>query len=231
MKTIAVIPTYNERDNIRGITAAALANLPEGGEVLVVDDNSPDGTGDIADSLAAADSRVHVLHRTKKEGLGRAYIAGFAEALRLGADKIIEMDADFSHPVERLGALASSDADVTIGSRYVKGGKCEGWPLRRYLVSRLGGLFIRFMTGLKVNDPTGGFKCFTRRALENFDFSSVESMGYSFQFEMNYRMWKKGYSIKEIPITFTDRRAGVSKITPDIAKETLRLVFKLSRFK
>ena len=231
MKTIAVIPTYNERDNIRGITADALANLPEGGEVLVVDDNSPDGTGDIADSLAAADARVHVLHRTKKEGLGRAYIAGFAEALRLGADKIIEMDADFSHPVERLGALASSDADVTIGSRYVKGGKCEGWPLRRYLVSRLGGLFIRFMTGLKVNDPTGGFKCFTRRALENFDFSSVESMGYSFQFEMNYRMWKKGYSIKEIPITFTDRRAGVSKITPDIAKETLRLVFKLSRFK
>lgn len=231
MKAIVVIPTYNERDNIRQIVAAVLDNLPPESGVLIVDDNSPDGTGAIADELAAANGRVHVLHRQAKEGLGRAYIAGFAEALRLGADKIVEMDADFSHPPERLGALVASKADVAIGSRYVKGGKCEGWPFRRWLVSRLGGLYIRLMTGLPVKDPTGGFKCFSRKALEEFDFAAVESVGYSFQLEMNWRMWKAGRTIEELPIVFTDRRAGESKITPAIARETLRMVSKFSRFR
>lgn len=230
MKTIAVIPTYNEKENVREVARAALDKLPEGGEVLFVDDNSPDGTGRIIDEMKAAEPRIHVLHRAAKAGLGRAYVAGFAEALKLGADKIIEMDCDFSHPVEQLKALAAVDADIVIGSRYVKGGKCVGWPFKRWLVSRLGGLFIRMMTGLPVNDPTGGFKCFKREVLENFDFGAVESMGYSFQFEMNYRMWKAGRKMVEIPITFTERRAGKSKITAGIARETLAMVWKFRRF-
>lgn len=231
MKTVVVIPTYNEKENVREMAKAALENLPEGGEVLFVDDNSPDGTGRIIDELIEAEPRIHVLHRAAKAGLGRAYVAGFAEALKLGADKIIEMDCDFSHPADKLKDLAAADADIVIGSRYVKGGKCVGWPFKRWLVSRLGGIFIRLMTGLPVNDPTGGFKCFRREVLENFDFGAVESMGYSFQFEMNYRMWKAGRTIREIPITFTERRAGKSKITAGIARETLAMVWKFRRFR
>jgi dolichol-phosphate mannosyltransferase len=173
------------------------------------------------------------MHRKSKEGLGRAYVAGFAEALGLGATHVIEMDCDFSHDpadIKRmLSEMSAEDApDVVIGSRYVKGGKCVGWPFKRWFISRFGGLFIRMVLGVPVKDPTGGFKCFRRKALESLgDFSVIRSFGYSFQMEMNYRMAKFGMKLKEIPITFTERRAGVSKISGSIATETLKMVFKL----
>ena len=230
MKPIAVIPTYNEKENVEALAAAVLKNLPPEGGILFCDDNSPDGTGQIIDGLCAANPRIHVLHRERKEGLGRAYVAGFAKALEMGATHVIEMDCDFSHDpadVRRLlGAIA--DCDVAIGSRYVKGGRCVGWPFRRWFISRFGGLFIRFVMGTPVHDPTGGFKCFRREALERLgDFSCIRSFGYSFQMEMNYRMWKMGLRLKEIPITFAERRAGESKISGSIALETLKLVFKI----
>lgn len=233
MKPIVVIPTYNERENVETMAAAVLENLPPDGELLFLDDNSPDGTGVLIDGLCAKDSRVHVMHRKSKEGLGRAYVAGFAEALRLGATHVIEMDCDFSHDpadVKRMLAEMSAEnaPDVVIGSRYVKGGKCVGWPFKRWFISRFGGLFIRMVLGVPVKDPTGGFKCFRRKALESLgDFSGIKSFGYSFQMEMNYRMAQSGMKLKEIPITFTERRAGVSKISGSIATETLKMVFKL----
>jgi dolichol-phosphate mannosyltransferase len=232
--SIVIIPTYNECENIENIIRAVFA-LEHGFHILVIEDNSPDGTGAVIDSICARESRVHVMHREKKEGLGRAYVAGFAEALRMGATHVIEMDCDFSHDpkdVARLLAVLDADpakpADVAIGSRYVKGGKCVGWPFRRWLISRAGGIFIRFMLGTPVKDPTGGFKCFTRRALELLgDFSSIKSFGYSFQMEMNYRMWQSGLKLVEVPITFSERRAGASKISGSIAVESLKMVFKL----
>ena len=238
MKPVVVIPTYNERENVEAMAAAVLAVLPSEGQLLFLDDNSPDGTGAVIDSICAREARVHVMHREKKEGLGRAYVAGFAEALRMGATHVIEMDCDFSHDpkdVPRLLAAVTGrppyqegGADVAIGSRYVKGGKCVGWPFRRWLISRAGGIFIRFMLGVPVKDPTGGFKCFTRRALELLgDFSSIKSFGYSFQMEMNYRMWQAGLKLVEVPITFSERRAGASKISGSIAVESLKMVFKL----
>ena len=238
MKPIVVIPTYNERENVEAMAAAVLAHLPPEGMLLFLDDNSPDGTGEIIDRLCAGEPRIAVMHREKKDGLGRAYVAGFAKALEMGATHIIEMDCDFSHDpadVERLLAAVGgrSDSppgapDVVIGSRYVKGGRCVGWPFRRWFISRFGGIFIRIVMGTPVADPTGGFKCFTRAALERIgDFSSIRSFGYSFQMEMNYRMWKMGLKLAEIPITFSERRAGESKISGSIAVETLKLVFKI----
>lgn len=233
MKPIVVIPTYNERDNVEAMAAAVLAVLPDGGELLFVDDSSPDGTGDLIDGLCAREPRIRVLHRRSKEGLGRAYVAGFAEALRLGATHVIEMDCDFSHDpadVARMLAEMSSDnpPDAVIGSRYVNGGRCIGWPFKRWVISRFGGLFIRMVLGVPVKDPTGGFKCFRRKALEAFgDFSQIRSFGYSFQMEMSYRMSRFGMKLKEIPIAFSERRAGVSKISGSIAAETLKMVFKL----
>ena len=230
MKPIVVIPTYNERENVAAMAAAVLENLPAGGRLLFLDDNSPDGTGAIIYGLCARDPRIAVLHRVKKEGLGRAYVAGFARALALGATHVVEMDCDFSHDPKDIPRMlaAIADADVVVGSRYVKGGRCVGWPFRRWFVSFFGGRFIRFVLGVPVQDPTGGFKCFTRAALERLgDFSSIRSFGYSFQMEMNWRMAQMGLRLKEIPITFTERRAGTSKISGSIAAETLKMVFKL----
>lgn len=241
MKPIVVIPTYNEKENVAAMAAAVLAQLPPEGQLLFLDDNSPDGTGAIIDGLCAKEPRIAVMHRQKKEGLGRAYVAGFAQALAMGATHIIEMDCDFSHDpadlprmLKAIGALPSDEAsasplpDVVIGSRYVKGGKCVGWPFKRWFISYFGGRFIRFVLGTPVMDPTGGFKCFTRAALERLgDFSLIRSFGYSFQMEMNFRMWQMGLRLAEIPITFTERRAGTSKITGSIATETLKMVFKL----
>ena len=235
MKPVVVIPTYNEKENVAAMAEAVLAILPPEGMILFCDDNSPDGTGAIIDGLCAAEPRIQVLHREKKEGLGRAYVAGFARALAMGATHVVEMDCDFSHDpkdVPRLLAALDADpanpADVAIGSRYVKGGKCVGWPFKRWAISRGGGIFIRIVLGLPVKDPTGGFKCFTRAALETLgDFSAIRSFGYSFQMEMNFRMWKAGLRLKEIPITFAERRAGYSKITGSIAVETLKMVWKL----
>lgn len=229
MKPIVVIPTYNEKENVQAMADAALAHLPPAGEVLFVDDDSPDGTGEIIDKIGQGNTRVHALHRVKKEGLGRAYVAGFREAMRLGADRIIEMDCDFSHPVDRLKDLLAVDADVVIGSRYVKGGKCVGWPFRRWLISKCGGIFIRTVTGMPIADPTGGFKCFKRQVLEDVGLEKIESNGYSFQLEMNHRMWMAGCKIVEIPITFSERRAGYSKISGSIAVESVKMVLKLWR--
>jgi len=238
MKPVVVIPTYNEKENVEAMAEAVLQMLPPEGRLLFLDDNSPDGTGEIIDGLCAKEPRIAVMHRRKKEGLGRAYVAGFAKALEMGATHVIEMDCDFSHDpgdvarlLDRIGGKPDSppDApDVVIGSRYVKGGKCVGWPFRRWFISRFGGIFIRLVMGTPVMDPTGGFKCFTRAALEKLgDFSVIRSFGYSFQMEMNYRMWKMGLRLAEIPITFAERRAGASKISGSIAVETLKLVFKI----
>lgn len=231
MKTIVVIPTYDEKDNVRPMAAAVLGCGVTEIELLFVDDNSPDGTGKVLDELAAAEKRIHVLHRVKKEGLGRAYVAGFTEAIRLGAELIVQMDCDFSHDPQDIPRLvaAAETADLVIGSRYVKGGATPGWPLKRRLISRGGGLFIRVVTGMPLKDPTGGFRCWKVSALQRIDFTAVGSKGYSFQLEMNHRMWRAGGSIREIPIVFSERRAGYSKITFAIAVESLKLAWRLHR--
>lgn len=228
MKTIVVIPTYDEKDNVATMAAAVLHQGDEI-EVLFCDDNSPDGTGEILDRLAAENARVHVMHRERKEGLGRAYIAGFREAMAMGAEKIIQMDCDFSHDPKDISRLIAADADCVIGSRYVKGGKTVGWPFKRLLISRLGGLFIRTVTGMPIKDPTGGFKCWKVSTLKTIDYETVESAGYSFQLEMNHRTWFKGLKIVELPIVFAERQAGYSKITTGIAVESVKIVLKLWR--
>ena len=225
--TAVVIPTYNEKDNVAGMAKSVLAVLLPDDIVVFVDDNSPDGTGAILASLAAGEPRIRVLHRAAKEGLGRAYVAGFKYALATGADDIVQMDCDFSHNPADIPSLLAADADVAIGSRYVKGGKTIGWPKKRLLISRLGGFAVRIVTGMPIKDPTGGFKAFKRQALEKIDFESVASKGYSFQLEMNHRACKRGLAIKEVPIVFSERRAGCSKITGSIAIESLKMVFKL----
>ena len=224
MKTIVVIPTYDEKDNVAPMSEAVLKHDVE---ILFVDDNSPDGTGAKIDGLVAANPRIHVLHREKKAGLGRAYVAGFAEALRLGAELIIQMDCDFSHDPNDIPRLIEANADLVIGSRYVPGGSTPGWPFKRRLISRCGGIFIRTVTGMPLRDPTGGFKCWKAETLKKIDFETVASAGYSFQLEMNHRTWKAGCAIKEIPISFTDRVAGYSKITPGIATESIKIALKL----
>ena len=235
MKTIVVIPTYDERDNVKKMAAAVLlkpqtSNVkPQTLELLFVDDNSPDGTGDVIEEMKKTEPRIHCLHREKKEGLGRAYVAGFQKAIELGADLITQMDCDFSHDPKDVPRLidAASDADMVIGSRYVPGGDTPGWPFKRRLISRAGGIFIRTVTGMPLRDPTGGFKCWRVSTLKKIDFTTVGSKGYSFQLEMNHRTWKAGCKIKEIPIVFTDRVAGYSKITPGIATESIKIALKL----
>ena len=233
MKTIVVIPTYNERENVAAMADAARAALPTA-EVLFVDDNSPDGTGGLVERLAEEDranggGRIHVLHRERKEGLGRAYVAGFRRALELGAERVVQMDCDFSHDPADLPRLLAEDADLVIGSRYVKGGGTPGWPFRRRLVSRAGGVFIRLVTGMPLRDPTGGFKAWKASALRAIDFETVASAGYSFQLEMNHRAWRAKLAIREVPIRFTDRTRGVSKITAGIAGESLKIAWRLRR--
>ena len=227
MRTLVVIPTYNERANIEKMARAVLGlGVPDLG-ILFVDDNSPDGTGTIADELSREDARVRVLHRERKEGLGRAYLDGFVHALALGAERVIQMDCDFSHNPKDIEKLLASDGDLVIGSRYVPGGATPGWPFKRRLISRLGGLFIRVVTHLPVRDPTGGFKCWKAALLRDIDFNQVSSKGYSFQLEMNIIAWRKGAAIREVPIVFTDRVAGSSKITPGIALESIRVAWAL----
>ena len=225
--TVVVIPTYNEIENVAKMAEAVLASAPV--EVLFVDDNSPDGTGAAIDKIAAENPAVHALHREKKEGLGRAYVAGFERALELGADKVVQMDCDFSHDPKDIARLleAADKADLVIGSRYVPGGATPGWPFKRRLISRAGGIFIRTVTGMPLRDPTGGFKCWRAETLKKIDFKTVASAGYSFQLEMNHRTWKAGLAITDIPITFTDRVAGTSKITSGIAGESIKIALKL----
>ena len=234
MKTVVVIPTYDERENVVKMAEAVLATAPSAPDertVLFVDDNSPDGTGAVVDALAKGEPRIACLHRQAKEGLGRAYVAGFARALEMGADFVVQMDCDFSHDpkdVPRLvAACAEEGVDMVIGSRYVKGGATPGWPLKRRLISRAGGLFIRVVTGMPLRDPTGGFKCWRADTLRRIDFATVASKGYSFQLEMNHRTWKAGCVVREVPIVFTDRAAGYSKITPGIATESIKIALRL----
>lgn len=228
MKTIVVIPTYDEKDNVEPMAQAVLEQ-GEDIEILFVDDNSPDGTGRVIDAMAEKNPRVHCLHRGRKEGLGRAYVAGFAKALELGADNVVQMDCDFSHDPRDIRRLIDVDADLVIGSRYVKGGSTPGWPFKRRLISRCGGIFIRTVTGMPLRDPTGGYKCWRRATLGKIDFATVASAGYSFQLEMNHRTWKARLRIAEIPISFTDRVKGYSKITAGIARESLKIAWRLRR--
>jgi dolichol-phosphate mannosyltransferase len=230
-KALIVLPTYNEKENLERITARILTVDPSL-NILVVDDNSPDGTGRIADDLHGRDNRIHVLHRTCKEGLGRAYLAGFRWALDKGYDYIFEMDADFSHNPDYIPEFLKNAAenDLVIGSRYVKGVNVINWPMSRLLLSYTASWYVRFITGLPITDATGGFKCFNRRVLESLDFGRISSSGYSFQIEINYLCWKKGFKIKEIPIIFVDREHGVSKMSTGIVKEAALLLWKL-RFK
>lgn len=225
-RACVVLPTYNESENLPQIVPAILAASPAL-DVLVVDDNSPDGTGALADALAAHDRRVRVLHREKKEGLGRAYLAGFAEALERGYGRILEMDADFSHDPSRLPALLAENADLVLGSRYVEGGGTVNWGLGRRILSKGGSLYARAILGIPVRDLTGGFKCFRREVLESIDLPSVRSTGYAFQIELTYRTLERGFSVREIPIVFADRRVGKSKMNRRIVAEALWMVWKI----
>ncbi len=232
MKALIIIPTYNEKENLEDITRAALS-LPYDFHILVVDDNSPDGTGKIADRLAGEESRIHVLHREKKEGLGPAYIAGFRWGLARDYDILFEMDADFSHRPEYLHDFMRTieDADLVLGSRYISGVNVVNWPLSRLLISYYANRYSQIVTGLPVKDATGGFKCFRRETLEAIDLSKVHSTGYAFQIEMTMRAAAKGFRIREIPIIFYDRTRGTSKMSFHIAREAAFLVWKLRLMK
>ncbi|WP_224370887.1 polyprenol monophosphomannose synthase [Hyalangium versicolor] len=228
-RALVCIPTYNEADNLEPITRAVLAAEPRV-DILVVDDNSPDGTGKIADTLAAKEPRIRVLHREKKEGLGRAYLAAFRWALAEGYTYIIEMDADFSHDPRYLPSLldaAEAGADLVLGSRYVTGGGTVNWGVGRQIISKGGSLYARTILGVGIHDLTGGFKCFHRRVLEGIGLDQVQSTGYSFQIELTYRTLKKGFTVREVPIVFEDRRVGQSKMSRKIFLEALTMVWKL----
>ena len=225
---LIVIPTYNELENLQLLVPLIFEQLPQA-HILVVDDNSPDGTGQLADELASTDERVFCLHRTQKEGLGRAYLAGFEWALARSYTHIFEMDADHSHEPSRLPALlaATDSADVALGSRWVKGGGTIGWPLKRRLLSRGGSFYARTVLGVDVRDLTGGFKCFRREALLALELESVQTVGYGFQIELTWRAIQAGLKVVEVPICFKDRELGQSKMTVDIFSEALSLVWKL----
>ncbi len=224
-RIVMVIPTFNEATNLE-LIVARLREAQPGVDILVVDDNSPDGTGDIADRLAADDSQVQVLHRTAKGGLGAAYLHGFAVALEQGYDVIGEMDADGSHQPEQLHRLltALADADLVIGSRYVPGGSIINWPRRRELLSRGGNIYVRMLLGMHVKDATAGFRVFRRQTLEKIDLASVTSTGYVFQTDMAYRTIVSGLKVVEVPIEFIERTRGDSKMSGQVASESLKKI-------
>jgi dolichol-phosphate mannosyltransferase len=227
MKTIIIIPTYNEIENLRPLLEATFSYVPEI-DILIVDDNSPDGTGELADQIHEQDPRVHVLHRSGKLGLGTAYIAGFKYAIAHEYDAAFEMDADFSHDPRYLPDFlkAIENADLVIGSRYVPGGKTPNWTILRRIISGGGNIFARFMLGIPVHDCTAGFRCYRRNVLENIDLDSIHSQGYAFQVELAYRVMHKGFKIVETPIIFMDRRVGKSKMSSTIFVEGFTYVLK-----
>ncbi|HSE67209.1 MAG TPA: polyprenol monophosphomannose synthase [Gemmatimonadales bacterium] len=227
-RVLVIVPTYNEATNLPQIVPAILRQDPRI-EVLVVDDNSPDGTGDLADRMSQAKPRVHVLHRLAKEGLGRAYLAGFRWALDHGFQAVFEMDADFSHDPEFLPEFLREieDADLVLGSRYATGVNVINWPISRLLLSLFANLYARWITGLPLTDSTGGFKCFRREVLEAIPLERVRSNGYAFQIEMSFRAWKKGFRLTEIPIIFHDRVEGHSKMSKRIVREAIWMVWWL----
>ena len=228
-RSLVIIPTYDERDNVRPIATAVLAKAPDA-HVLFVDDNSPDGTGEIIDQICAENDHVHVLHQQNKGGLGRAYINGFKWGLAESFDYIMEMDADFSHnPVEVPVFLSNiKGADLVLGSRYMHGIRITNWPLSRLILSKTAATYVRLITGMPITDPTGGFKCFRREVLEAINLDRIMSNGYAFQIELTHKAWMKGFRVSEIPITFEDRRAGYSKMNGAIVKEALWLVWTLA---
>lgn len=227
MKAIIIIPTYNELDNIDNILTAVLNAADV--HVMIVDDNSPDGTSDRVEERMKTDTRIHLLKRPGKMGLGTAYCEGFAKALSMGYDAIMEMDADFSHDPQDIPRFLKEieQNDLVIGSRYSNGVNVVNWPLRRLILSYGANLYTRIITGMPVKDATGGFKCFRSSMLAKIDLTDIHSNGYAFQIEMNYRLWKAGARIKEIPIIFVDRRSGVSKMNKSIVYEAVFLVWKL----
>ncbi len=230
---IVVLPTYNEAENVRH-AVARIREVADGHGIqlhtLIVDDDSPDGTGQIADDLAQDVPDVSVLHRAGKEGLGKAYIAGFRRALEMGGERVFEMDADLSHDATYLPhflRLIDQGADLVLGSRYVKGGGVENWSLPRRVISRGGCLYAQLILGLPYHDLTGGFKCFRRRVLETVDLDAIDTKGYGFQIEMTYRVHHLGFRVVELPIVFVDRKVGTSKMTNDIVLEAMKNVWKL----
>jgi dolichol-phosphate mannosyltransferase len=228
LKALVVVPTYNERENLPNLVKRVVA-LPARLELLIVDDNSPDGTGKLADEFAASNPLVHVMHRPEKSGLGRAYLAGFKWALERDFEFVLEMDGDFSHNPDDIPRFlqAAQDADLVLGSRYCNGIRVINWPLRRLVLSMGAGRYVRLITGLPFSDPTGGFKCFRRRALLSLDLDAIKSNGYSFQIEMTHRIWRQGMRISEVPIIFTDRFQGTSKMSGKIVREALWMVWSL----
>ena len=226
--TLVIVPTYNEKENVEELIAAILKARPQT-DLLFVDDNSPDGTGDMLDRFAAQDERVHVLHRQEKQGLGRAYIAGFKWALERHYEFIFEMDADFSHDPNAIQEIrtAAETADLALGSRYIDGIRVVNWPLSRLILSYGASIYVRIITGMKFSDPTGGFKCYRRPVLQHINLDEVQSNGYSFQIEMTHRTWQSGFHIVDVPITFVERRSGQSKMSSDIVREAVWMVWKL----
>ena len=227
-RAVVCVPTYNERDNVEALVRALGDVLDTSRDrVLVIDDGSPDGTGEIADRLAEELPWLDVLHRTRKEGIGRAYLAGFERALATGAELVLEMDCDFSHAprdVPRLIAACEGGADLALGSRWVKGGGTENWGLLRRFISRGGSLYARLVLGVGIRDLTGGFKCFRRAVLETIDLDAIAARGYGFQIEGTYRALRAGFRVVELPITFVDRRVGESKMSGAIVLEAMRQV-------
>ena len=223
MRATVCLPTYNEKENLEPMVRALEAVLGPDDRVLVVDDNSPDGTGEIADRLAAEHHFIDVLHRPRKEGLGPAYLAGFRRALADGAELVLEMDCDFSHRPEDVRRLieAAAGADVVLGSRYVRGGRIGNWGLVRRFISRGGCVYAQVILGLRLRDLTGGFKCYRRRVLERIDLDAIDSRGYAFQIETTYRALQAGFRVVEVPITFVDREVGGSKMSRSIVLEAI----------
>lgn len=233
MDKLVIIPTYNEKENIEKIIRKVFS-LAGGFHILVVDDGSPDGTADIVKSLQAEfPQQLHLVQRSGKLGLGTAYIHGFKWALERGYQYIFEMDADFSHNPEdliRLYEACANGADVSIGSRYVRGGKVVNWPWDRIFISKGGAMYTKVITFMPVNDPTAGFVCYTAKVLQTIPLDQVQFIGYAFQIEMKYRAWKLGFKLKEVPITFIDRKEGVSKMSKGIVKEAMYGVWKMRKF-
>jgi dolichol-phosphate mannosyltransferase len=227
-KTLIVMPTYDERENLPRM-AQRLLSLPVAVDLLVVDDNSPDGTGQLADELAAKHPNIHVLHRQEKNGLGRAYLAGFKWALEHGYDFVFEMDGDFSHNPDDIPILlaAAQDADLVLGSRYLHGIRIINWPLSRLMLSKGAATYVATITGMPFTDPTGGYKCFRRRALQALNLEDVRSNGYSFQIELTHKLWRQGMKIVEVPIIFTERAQGHSKMSGHIIREAVLMVWRL----
>jgi dolichol-phosphate mannosyltransferase len=227
-KTLVVVPTFNERENLPPL-AQRLLSLAVPVDLLVVDDNSPDGTGKIADELAAKHDSIHVLHRQEKNGLGRAYVAGFKWALEASYEFVFELDGDFSHNPDDIPMFleAAKDAHLVLGSRYLNGIRVINWPLKRLMLSQFAAKYVQIITGMPFTDPTGGYKCFRRRALEALNLDDVRSNGYSFQIEMTHRLWRQGMKVVEVPIIFTDRFQGHSKMSGHIVKEAIWMVWRL----